>query len=188
MSPRPLVKIIAVLAFGLAGCGAEDRNTADATRPVAAVPGGLVAGDPIPSPKGKVLLRVAGVQAANRKGSIAAFDMKTLERLPRVDATVTEPFLKKQMRFSGIRVADLLRITGAPNGKVTMHALDDYKVTFSAGQLADTRAVLATRANGKRITLAKGGPIRIILLGDSEDAHNTDNWIWSVDSMKVPAT
>jgi hypothetical protein len=87
-------------------------------------------------------------------------------------------------------MSDLLAVMGvSPSaGSIYMHALDDYHVTLTQGQLNSAGAVLATRADGARIAIKDGGPIRIILPRAGKVADNTDNWVWSVDRMRASAS
>ena len=100
---------------------------------------------------------------------------------------VREPFLKRDMSFSGVRMSDLLAISGvSPSAQsIYMHALDAYHVTFTPDQLASSGAVLATRSDGERIAIKDGGPVRIIHPRSGRLAENEDNWIWSVDRMRA---
>ena len=107
--------------------------------------------------------------------------------MPQVKLRVREPFLKRDVSFSGIPMSDLLALMGvSPSaGGIFMHALDDYHVTFTRDQLASSSAVLATRAGGAKIAIKDGGPIRIVFPRSGKVADNTDNWIWSVDRMRA---
>jgi hypothetical protein len=193
MTPRLLATVGGVCVLCLAGLAAvfvagrsNDANHAAATA-AAVQKGSIAVGDPIPQPQGKSVLRVTGVQSGNAGAHATEIDFRTLERLPQVKQRVREPFLKRDVSFSGVRMADLLAVIGvSPSaGSIYMHALDDYHVTFTRAQLASSGAVLATRANGARIAIKDGGPIRIIHPRPGRLADNGDNWIWSVDRMKA---
>jgi hypothetical protein len=175
---------LAGLALFVAGRSNDSSNASSTT---AAERGSIAVGDPIPAPNGKAVLRVTGVESGNAGAHTTAVDFRTLEQMPQVKFTVREPFLKRDVSFSGVRMTDLLAIMGvSPSaGSIYMHALDDYHVTFTQGQLASSGAVLATRAEGKRIGIKDGGPIRIIHPRPGRIADNGDNWIWSVDRMRV---
>jgi hypothetical protein len=149
--------------------------------------GSITAGDPIPAPDGKAVLRVTGVDSGNAGTHTTAIGFRTLEQMPRVTLSVYEPFLKRDVTFSGVRMSDLLAVIGVSpsDSSIYMHALDDYHVTFTRDQLASSGAVLATRAGGERIAIKDGGPIRIIHSRSGRVADNGDNWIWSVDRMKA---
>ena len=111
-------------------------------------------------------------------------DFRTLDGLARESMTVHEPFLKRKMTFTGVRLGALLQRAGiaASTRGIYMHALDDYHVELPFAELRRD-ALLATRAGGRPIPIADGGPVRVIYPDGSELGAITDNWIWSVDSM-----
>lgn len=193
MTPRLFATVGGVCVLCLAGLGAvfvagKSNDSNQASSAAAAVERGSIAvGDPIPVPNGKVVLRVTGVESGNAGAHATAMDFRTLEQMPRVKVRVYEPFLKRDMSFSGVRMSDLLAVIGvSPSaGSIYMHALDDYHVTFTRAQLTASGAVLATRAGAARIAIKDGGPIRIIHTRSGRVADNGDNWIWSVDRMKA---
>jgi hypothetical protein len=142
--------------------------------------------DALPAPNGKTVLRVTGAVRGNSGPRTTKVDFATLDRLARERVTIREPFLKRDIEFTGIRMRALLQSVGvdATARRVYMHALDDYHVDLPAADLADD-AILATRMNGRRIPIAEGGPIRLIFTRESKLAPNTDNWIWSIDSIRA---
>jgi hypothetical protein len=186
----PLLSVAVTVATACllpAGCGdgaAPTSSSKPTPAPAARTPAAMAT---VPVPKGDVVLRLSRVGAANRRRGVAAFDLATIDRLADTDVTVREPFLKRDMRFSGVRLKSLLGAARAPAAakRVQMHALDDYTVDLTVDDLIASDALLATRADGKTIPVAKGGPIRIVFLGDTKTARNSDMWIWSVDSMKI---
>lgn len=192
MTPRLFATVGGVCVLCLAGLAAvyvagrsNDANTAATATPVAG--GSIAVGDQIPAPSGKTILRVTGVETGNAGAHATEADFRTLERMPQVKVRVREPFLKRDVNFSGVRVTDLLAIMSVPAaaGDVAMHALDDYHVGFTQSQLTSSGAVLATRADGARMPIKEGGPIRIVLTRPGKLTDNTDNWIWSVDRMRA---
>ena len=195
MTPRLFATVGGVCVLCLAGLAAVfvagRSNDSKASSAASAVERGSIAvGDPIPAPNGKSVLRVTGVESGNAGTHATALDFRTLEQMPRVNVRVHEPFLKRDMSFSGVRMSDLLAVIGvSPSaGSIYMHALDDYHVTLTQDQLDSAGAVVATRANGARIAIKDGGPIRIIMSRSSRVADNSDNWVWSLDRMGVSAS
>ena len=193
MTPRLFATVGGVCVLCLAGLGAvfvagkSNHSNHASSAAAAAERGSIAVGDPIPAPTGKAVLRVTGVESGNAGAHTTAMDFRTLEQMPRVKVRVYEPFLKHSMSFSGVRMSDLLAVIGvSPSaGSIYMHALDDYHVAFTRAQLTASGAVLATRADGARIAIRDGGPIRIIHSRSGRVAENDDNWIWSVDRMKA---
>ena len=173
---------VLVVAVALPGCGAlSARDAAPATHANAAAPA------PVPVPSGTPVLTVAGAVGNHNDGDKVAFDLPTLDAMASVTAPMYEPFVKKTVTFTGVPMADLLTRAGiAPGGRtVRMHALDDYNVELTVADLTDPRILLATKADGARIPIADGGPIRLVFPADSAIGRNKDLWIWSIDSITV---
>jgi hypothetical protein len=166
--------------------GDGDRSgSAHSTVPAAAVPA-PAAVKPLPAPTGERVLRIAGVKTGNVSATVTELDFKTLDRAATDEITIVEPFVKRKMTFTGIRMAELLQRAGVdPSARnLYMHALDDYHVDLPIAGLKDAGFV-ATRVDGKKLPIAKGGPIRLLFTGKGKLARDTDNWIWSFDSARV---
>jgi len=173
------------LAAALAGCGGRDaRETAPAAPSTVRA---VAAPAPVPAPVGKPVLTLKGAVSNRNDGAAVVFDLPTLDAMATATTQTHEPFVKKDMTFTGVPMADLLARAGitAAATKVRMHALDDYQVELSVADLADRRVLLATKAEDATIPVAKGGPIRLVFPADSTVGKNRDLWIWSVDSMTV---
>jgi len=182
----PAVLILALAAFAVTATTRQPTAKPAPATAVAAAPAAgvttLKAGDAIPAPKNAVVVRVRGT--ADSK--VTKLDMATIAQMPTVTTTLREPFLKRDVSFTGVRVADFIAITGLASApRLSMTALDDYRVTLSVKEVIAADGFIATRADGKRISVADGGPIRMILPGDSPIARNTDNWIWSITDIKA---
>jgi hypothetical protein len=193
MNPR-VVTTIAVLAVGAAGAlgltlvGSSHETTARAKPTTAAkrAPTRSAPARPLPAPSADAVLRITGVAPGNVGATTTKLDFATIDAIATERVTVREPFLKRDVTFTGVRMSQLLRRAGVPLSARTlhMHALDDYTVDLPISTFA-TDGLLATRADGRPIAIAKGGPIRLIFTGDDRTASNTDNWIWSIDSMRA---
>jgi hypothetical protein len=98
-----------------------------------------------------------------------------------------EPFLKKRVTFEGVLLADLLAVADVPDSatKVSLTALDDYKIDFTLDDVRSSQMLLATKADGKHMPVDRSGPIRIVFPDGSSLGRNPDLWIWSVSTMKV---
>lgn len=182
----PIVLIAAVAAFAVTIVTRSGGDPAKAPAPAAvakaASGNGLRPGDRIPAPRKATAVSVRGGSVA----PVVRLDVPTIERMPAVTLRLREPFLKRDVTFTGVRVRDFAAIVGvASAARLSMVALDDYHVTLSLPALIAAGGLLATRADGKAIPVAKGGPVRLILPGDGPLAANTDNWIWSVEDIKA---
>jgi len=175
-----LSAFVAVLyrSGGNDGAASAPASTAGVPEPVAV--------KPLAAPSGERVLRIKGVKTGNVSASETALDFATLDRAATDEITILEPFVKRKMTFTVIPMRELLERAGAdPSArKLYMHALDDYHVDLPIAGLK-AAGFLATRVNGERIPIAKGGPIRLLFSGHGKLARDTDNWIWSFDSARV---
>jgi hypothetical protein len=136
--------------------------------------------------KGEPVLRIEGVKRGNVSATVTEVAYATLDRAASRQLTVVEPFVKRKMTFTVIPMAELLQRAGVdPSARnLYLHALDDYHVDLPIAGLK-AAGFLATRAEGKKIPIAKGGPIRLVFSGHGKLARDEDNWVWSFDSARV---
>jgi hypothetical protein len=181
-----------VAALALAACGGGQEETPTQAAPSASSPlvvddGTLAAGEKIAAPKGEVVLTMTGDIGAANKGKKLELDLASLESMRRVRLEAAEPFLKRRVMFEGVLLSDLLEVAGVPDSasKVSLTALDDYKVDFTVDDVRSSQMLLATKADGKHMPVDRSGPIRIVFPDSSSLGRNPDLWIWSVSSMKV---
>jgi hypothetical protein len=187
-----LVGVELVAALALAACGGGQEETPTQAAPGASSPlvvddGTLAAGEKIAAPKGEVVLTMTGDIGAANKGRKLELDLASLESMRRVRLEAAEPFLKRRVMFEGVLLSDLLEVAGVPDSasKVSLTALDDYKVDFTVDDVRSSQMLLATKADGKHMPVDRSGPIRIVFPDSSSLGRNPDLWIWSVSSMKV---
>lgn len=159
----------------LASCASE--QTADAPSSV----------DALRTPTGAVVLTIEGRVGQPNVGDHVEVDLDGIERLGTVDFTVFEPFVNRDLEMTGVPVAMLLTAAGVDAGAdLVWTALDDYQVTFTGGAAARENAMLATRMDGEPISIADGGPIRIVFPdSDGPLGRDSNQWIWSIESVSV---
>jgi hypothetical protein len=189
---RVVVAVAATLAaLVLGGCQRSAPRQAATPAPAGALrvldAGSLIAGQPVLPPKGRVVLTLSGAIGAHNRGRTLVLDLPTLERMRTVRLVANEPFLKRRVTFTGVLVRDLLAVAQVPRSarKVQMTALDDYQVDFSLADVASSQMLLATRADGRPMPVARQGPIRIVFPDDAKLGRNSDLWIWSVSQMRL---
>jgi hypothetical protein len=186
-----LVVVALVAALAVAACGGKEeaptQAAPDPSTPQVVDDGTLTAGQKPPAPKGEVVLTVSGDIGTANKGKKLELDLASLEKMRQVRVEAAEPFLKRRVTFEGVLLSDLLAVAGVPDSasKVSLTALDDYKVDFKVADVRSSQMLLATKADGKHMTVERSGPIRIVFPDSSTLGHNPDLWIWSVSSMKV---
>ncbi|MEV5887923.1 molybdopterin-dependent oxidoreductase [Nonomuraea fuscirosea] len=83
--------------------------------------------------------------------------------------------------WTGVRLADLARLAGIPPGAAEVTARSVQRVGYfgqaslNAGQVSDSRSLLALRVNGADLSLDHGYPARIIV-PNAPGVHNT-KWV-----------
>jgi hypothetical protein len=187
-----LIVVALVVALAVAACGGKDEAPPSTAAPDASTPqvvddGSLAAGQKISAPAGEVVLTVTGDIGTANKGKRLELDLASLEKMRRVRMEAAEPFLKRRVMFEGVLLSDLLAVAGVPDSasKISLTALDDYKVDFKVADVRSSQMLLATKADGKHMPVDRSGPIRIVFPDSSSLGRNPDLWIWSVASMKV---
>lgn len=144
--------------------------------------------------QGFSLERVAAVSLRGdiSKATPAKVTVADLERLPLVTYTTFNPYQMQRITYTGILLRDLVRIYAEPScNSVTLTARDDYQVTFQETEWQRWDILLATRADGKKMSLSESGPVKIVMPYDTaEDIDHdiyTPKWIWLVASIEFKA-
>jgi hypothetical protein len=189
------IRSAALLAAAALVVGCGDATTSSATAPSPAPvsewenvsAGTISAGDPIPAPEGEPILWMTGLVSNTNQSDEVTVDLATLEQMPLVQFEAFEPFEERNMTFEGVLMTDLMEIAGAGTGASELHitALDDYEFTIPLEEIRGTKVLLATKAEGEHMTVADGGPTRIIFPPDSQFGQNPDAWVWSVETIVV---
>ena len=164
------------LALALTSCGSGGSPSVPL-----AVATATASKAPLPVATGKPVVVLHAL--AGRAGD-ARLDMAGLDAMSSKSADIYEPFVKKTVHFEGVPLGELLSRAGITSGSIHIHALDDYTFDGKVADFVADGALLATKANGRAIPVAEGGPIRIVFDTTNSLAKNTDAWVWSVDSMR----
>ncbi len=193
-----------VAPLALSGCGSASPSASEAastgtpgqTDAVAGVapgytvliPATIKPGDPVPAPKGKVVLTMTGVSNPN-VGKSLRFDLPTLEKLGTVRYSVFDRQAEgRDVEFSGPLLRTLLDVAGANGATLHTVALNDYSVDIPRTDATDLPVLLATRADGRRMSVAHYGPTRFIYptKGYHLDKTKYDpRWIWQLAKIDV---
>ena len=150
-------------------------------------PAVLKPGAAIPLPAESVLVLRGSISGTN-EGDLLRLGVETLDQLGLHQVQVFEPWVKQDVGFQGVWLADLLDVAGAAGNARGIHvvALDDYSVDLTIEQVDAGGILLATRtAEGEPLSIEQGGPTRIIFLDGVAAGVNTDLWIWSLKEISV---
>jgi hypothetical protein len=179
----------------LAGCGTQAEDaTARVESPALTRTGertsdALEPGDKVPPPSGKVVLVVRGGTTTN-VGDELRLDLDQLDALTSVEYAVDDRLATgRRVTFSGPLVRTLLDLAGAEDA-TTMHtvALNDYAVDIPVSDAEDLPLMLATRMDGRRMSVARYGPTRFVYPTDGyglDPVVYEPRWIWQLRSIEV---
>ena len=186
--------VIVSLVFTVVTCGRLTPLQMDGRKspPYEVVaPADIHRGDGVPRPTGEIVLTLFGAITAQNVDDALAFDMETLERLGLVRYEVHDPWLDAEVTYTGVLMSDLLDVA-RPSASATVIrvvALDDYEVDVEVADVWKWPILLATQADGEYMSVANGGPTRIVFPYDDFpeiDQVDTRNlWVWNVERMEV---
>lgn len=190
----PLALLLATTALVLSACGTTDGDAeagaaaTPETRPLVAAPAALAPGDEVPAPEGKVLLTIEGGRVHN-VGQTLQLDRALLESLGTVSYEVDDSQATGgRAEFSGPLLRTVLAVAGASGDTLHTVALNDYTVDIPSSDAADLPVMVATRQDGKPMSVARYGPLRLVYPTEGYDldaATYMPRWIWQLEKVVV---
>jgi len=195
---RPALAIVLCTVLALLGaCSGPDVVARPAAPPTPVEAGPppevlsapmIAPGDAVPLPAGAPVLTVTGRIALTNDAAVLLLDQATLDRLGMVLVTVYEPWVKQNMQFQGVWLADLIKLTRPDGDARTIHltALDDYQIDLTMADAMAGGILLATRTgSGGPIAVEDGGPTRVVFIRGTPAGSSADQWIWSLANIDV---
>lgn len=152
------------------------------------------AAEPLPAPRGEVLLTVGGAigrgNAQDASGGLEArFDRSMLEQIGFTEVMTATPWHSGVMRFEGVLLRSVLAMVEARGGTLLATAHNEYSATLPVSDAARYDVILAAKLNGEVMTLRDKGPLFIIYPFDSDKALQTDmtyiRSVWQLRSIDV---
>jgi hypothetical protein len=172
-----------------AGTADEGTTASDASDAVdLATPATLHPGDEIPAPTGRVVLVIRGGSATNAAGELR-LDRELLEAMGTVDLSVDDRFATgENATFRGPLLRTVLDVAGAGDA-TTLHtiALNDYIADLPVSDASNLPLIVATRMNGKPMSVANYGPTRFIYPTDAglDAATYEPRWVWQLATIEL---
>ncbi len=146
------------------------------------------AAEPLPLPKGPVILTISGNIEQTNGPAQAQFDKAMLEALGTASfVTRSEVSIKPQL-FEGVPLRAVLNRVGARGKSMKASALNDYEISIP---LEDLRfePLLAMKADGQVLTIRDKGPLWIVYPRDAHDVlHDVKyyaRWVWQLNRLHV---
>jgi hypothetical protein len=115
-------------------------------------------------------------------------ESEQLASLSAHDITTTTPWTGRA-RFSGPRFTEVLAQLGATGSRVSLIAIDDYKVDLSMADIERYQPILALSMNGEPLPPRGRGPFWLMFPFDDHPELQNDAWyfraIWQIDRIRV---
>ncbi len=134
------------------------------------------AGEPLPQPKGPVVLVITGDIARSNGPGRASFDLDMLKQIGMTSLVTSTPWTEGTSKFEGVLARDLLNYVGAGGDHVTAISMNDYLVEIPIRDFRDHDVIFALKRDGKFLTVRDMGPVLIVYPFD----RDTSLWTESV--------
>ncbi|MBW8321811.1 MAG: molybdopterin-dependent oxidoreductase [Rhizobium sp.] len=140
-------------------------------------------------PRGHVILTISGaVGQPNRDGS-AVFDLSMLEELEGRRAIMDTPWTQGEVEFSGPFLREVLEAAGAEGSRLIIRALNGYSAELPISDARDIDTILATRLDGKIMTVRTKGPSMLVYPFDQDRALYNEKYfarsVWQIGEIEV---
>lgn len=144
----------------------------------------------ITKPSGRVILTVSGnIDQTNTPDNAAEFDLAMLDALPQTHFTTSTIWTDGTAEYSGVELSTLLEAVEGDGTQLLMTALNDYAIEVPASEAVSGGPILATRVDGKPLSVRDKGPIWVIYPFDDNEAYKTEvtysRSIWQLKSIEV---
>lgn len=121
-------------------------------------------------------------------GSTWNLSLDDLDALPQITIRTTTPWHEGEQVFAGPSLLSVLNKHGIDTRMVLAEALNDYQALIPTSELTPTQPILATRHNGKTMSVREKGPIFIIYpyssLGNLE-ARILSQSVWQLIRLRA---
>jgi len=149
---------------------------------------GAAAGQ-LPAPVGPVLLTVSGRVGLPNQAAQAVFDLAMLSALAQRRFSVKTPWDPRPVSFEGPLLREVLQAADARGSRLTLVAVNDYKVEIPMEDLVHWDVVLALKMNGQAIPSRTKGPLFVVYPFDVAQGalleQFRDRSIWQLVSIRV---
>lgn len=141
-------------------------------------------------PTGEVVLTVkaANLRHANLDGT-AQFDLAMLEALAGRRGKMETPWTSGKVEFSGPLLRAVLDAAGAQGSKLRVIALNDYSAEVPMEDASKIDTMLATRMDGKRMSVRDKGPLFLIYPFDADPSLFNEKYfsrsVWQISKIEV---
>jgi Uncharacterized protein conserved in bacteria len=146
------------------------------------------AAEPLPMPKGRVILTITGAIAQMNAPGEARFDREMIEALGAASITTSSAWTDGVQLFEGVPLKAVLDRVGAAGTSMTASALNEYEIVIPFEDLKFS-PLLAMKADGRVLTIRDKGPLWIVYPRDDyeelRDNRYESRWVWQLNRLHV---
>lgn len=122
------------------------------------------------------------VQSVNEQ-----YTLQELQQLPQQEISIQLPWTDQPYTYKGPYLEDVFEHAGVEGRWLTLHGVDNYKISYSYPSIEKYKPILALQADGNLLSIRSKGPIMLILPIDQYKELNTlvyhDYMVWHL--MKI---
>ena len=132
---------------------------------------------------GNVRIKLQGQKAGDADKRVS---IKQIEAIGLIEVKAYNPYEKREDVYTGVLMSEFVKHFAKPGVKeMTLSAIDDYSITFTASEWDNMRIVIATKVNGQYIGYDKKGPLRIAFPDYDTSKKIYQNilpkWMWMIN-------
>lgn len=143
----------------------------------------------LPAPQERSILEITGKISNTNAGDRAQFDLPMLEKIGVTQLKTSTAWTEGKPAFEGVLMRDLLAAVGASGEKITVVALNDYKVDIPISDFKNFPVILAYRMDGKALRVKDKGPLWIVYPADDfpelNNKQTQNKWVWQVKEIQI---
>jgi hypothetical protein len=140
-------------------------------------------------PQGRVILTISGEIDAANTGDTATFDLAMLDAMTSRTTVAETPWYDETHAFEGALLSEVVAAVGAQGHDLRVTAVNGYEAVIPAADIAQFPIILATRIDGKTISVRDRGPVFIVYPFDLGPQVRNERYfarsVWQVVSMQV---
>ena len=143
----------------------------------------------LPEPTGPVLLTLSGRVGQPNQGAQAVFDLAMLTALAQRRFSVKTPWDPRPVSSEGPLLREVPQAAEARGSRLTLSAINDYKVEIPMEDLEHWDVVLALKMNGQAIPARTKGPLFVVYPFEAAQGSLLDQFrdrsIWQLVSIRI---
>ncbi len=148
-----------------------------------------VGAEELEQPQDDIILTISGKVSNHNAEGLVYLDRSMIEAIGLNEVVTHTVYSTKAHQWHGVLMRDLLAYVGAKGETVEVHALDGYQTEIPVHDFYDYDVLLATRQDGRNLSVRRRGPIRIIYPIDHDssllDPKYTARFVWQIEKMIV---